>query len=79
MKPGKLGDVDVPLAVELGRTVMSLDAVAGIGEGSIIELERLAGEPVDLYAAGELIARGEVVVIDESFALRVTEMVDEEP
>ena len=79
MKPGRLGEVGVPLAVELGRTVKSLDAVAGIGEGSIIELDRLAGEYVDLYAAGELIAKGEIVVIDERFALRVTEMVDEEP
>jgi flagellar motor switch protein FliN len=74
MKLGYVQDVKVELRVELGRTVKSLSEVAGIGEGTIIELDRLCGEPVDLLAAGELIAKGEVVVIDESFGIRVTEV-----
>ena len=67
--------VMVPLQVVLGATAWPLQDVAAMGEGTIIELDRLAGEPVDLMAAGELIARGEVVVIDESFGIRLTEIV----
>jgi flagellar motor switch protein FliN len=76
MKLGYVQDVGVELSVELGRTRQTLSQVAQIGEGTIIELDKLAGEPVDLLAAGELIARGEVVVIDESFGIRVTEVLD---
>ena len=73
MKLGYVKDVNVELSVELGRTTKTLSQIAGIGEGTIIELNRLAGEPVDLFAAGELIAKAEVVVIDESFGIRVNE------
>ncbi len=75
---GKVKDVGVELSVELGRTVRSVSEVATIGEGTIIKLESLCGEPVELRAAGKLIARGEVVVIDENFGLRVSEVVAEE-
>jgi flagellar motor switch protein FliN/FliY len=74
MKLGYVRDVGVELSVELGRTTRSLEEVAAIGEGSIIELGSLAGEPVNLFAAGELIAKAEVVVIDENFGVRVTEV-----
>jgi flagellar motor switch protein FliN/FliY len=74
MKLGNVKDVKVELSVELGRAKRSLAEMAGIGEGTIIELDRLAGESVDLFAAGELIAKAEVVVIDESFGVRVTEL-----
>jgi flagellar motor switch protein FliN/FliY len=74
MKLGYVKDVNVELRVELGRTVKPLSAVAGIGEGTIIELDTLCGEPVELLAAGVPIAKGEVVVIDESFGIRVTEV-----
>ncbi len=74
MKLGYVKDVKVELSVELGRAMKTLSEVAGIGEGTIIELNRLAGEPVDLFASGELIAKAEVVVIDESFGIRVTEV-----
>jgi len=73
-----LNDIMVELRVELGRTMKSLANVAGIGEGTIIEIDKLAGEPVDLLAAGEIIAKGEVVVIDENFGIRVTEIVGKE-
>ena len=76
MKLGHLKDVGVELSVELGRATQSLEKVAAITSGTIIPLDRLAGEPVDLLAAGELIAKGEVVVIDETFGIRVTEVVE---
>jgi len=78
MKLSNIQDIGVELRVELGRTMKSLAQVAGIGEGTIIELDKLAGEPVDLLAAGELIAKCEVVVIDENFGVRVTEVVEKE-
>ena len=78
MKLSHLKDIGVELRVELGRAMKSLAEVAGISEGTIIALDRLAGEPVDLLAAGELIAKCEVVVIDETFGIRVTELVEKE-
>nr|HPQ52360.1 flagellar motor switch protein FliN [Spirochaetota bacterium] len=68
-------DVKLALTVELGRTTMLVKDILGLGEGSIIELDKLAGEPVDLLVNGKLIARGEVVVIDENFGVRVTDIV----
>jgi len=77
MKLASVQHVRVPIQVVLGGTEWPLAQIAEIGEGTIIELDKLAGEPVDIVAAGELIAKGEVVVIDESFGVRVTEVVDE--
>jgi flagellar motor switch protein FliN len=71
----RLHDVPVELAVEIGRTHMTIGETLALGPGSIITLNRLAGEPVDLLVNGKPIARGEVVVIDEEFGLRVTEVV----
>jgi flagellar motor switch protein FliN len=68
-------DVQMQLSVELGRTHKSISEILGFGEGSIIELDKLAGEPVDVLVNGKLIAKGEVVVIDENFGVRVTEIV----
>jgi flagellar motor switch protein FliN/FliY len=73
----RLHDVPVELAVEIGRTRMTIGETLALGPGSIITLNRLAGEPVDLLVNGKPIARGEVVVIDEEFGLRVTEVVTE--
>lgn len=69
--------LDVPLrvTVELGRTRMQIRDVLELGKGSVVELDKLAGEPVDLLVNGKLIARGEVVVIDENFGIRVTDIV----
>ena len=72
MKLGQLQDVKVPLQVVLGETEASIKELATIGEGTIIELKSMAGEPVELLAAGEKIALGEVVVIDENFGIRIT-------
>jgi flagellar motor switch protein FliN/FliY len=71
----RLYDVPVELAVEIGRTQMTIRETLALGPGSIVSLDRLAGEPVDLLVNGKPIARGEVVVIDEEFGLRVTEVV----
>jgi len=71
----RLEDVPVELAVEIGRTHMTIGETLALGPGSIVSLNRLAGEPVDLLVNGKRIAKGEVVVIDEEFGLRVTEVV----
>ena len=72
----RLHDVPVELTVEIGRTRMTIGETLALGPGSIVSLERLAGEPVDLLVNGKRIAYGEVVVIDEEFGLRITELVD---
>ncbi len=72
MKLGQIQDVKVKLEVVLGGAEYTVAEIAGIGEGTIIELNTLAGEPVELRAGGERIGLGEVVVIDESFGIRVT-------
>jgi len=71
---GRLARVPVELAVEIGRTSMTLGDALALGPGSIITLDRLAGDPVDLLVNGRRIALGEVVVIDEEFGLRITEI-----
>jgi flagellar motor switch protein FliN/FliY len=68
----------VPLTVVLGTNMLPVADVATIRPGSIIELDSLAGEPVSLLAAGEPIAKGEVVIIDENFGIRVTELLDKQ-
>lgn len=72
---GLLMDVYMEMTVELGRTKKLIKEILGIGEGTIIELDKLAGEPVDILVNHKLIAKGEVVVIDENFGVRVTEIV----
>ncbi|OGH63165.1 MAG: flagellar motor switch protein FliN [Candidatus Lindowbacteria bacterium RIFCSPLOWO2_12_FULL_62_27] len=68
-------DVPMNITVELGRTKMTVHDVLNLGSGSIVELDKLAGEPVDFMVNGKLIAKGEVVVIDENFGLRITDIV----
>jgi len=71
---GLIMDVYMELTVELGRTKRLIKDILGIGEGTIIELDKLAGEPVDILVNHKPIAKGEVVVIDENFGVRVTEI-----
>ena len=78
MKLGRIGQARVNLDVVLGHASHPVEKIATIGEGTIIELDSLAGEPVELRAGGELIAHGEVVVIDENFGIRVTGIVDDQ-
>ncbi len=70
-----LFDVPLTVVVELGKTKMTLKQVMELGVGSLIELDKLTGEPVDILVNNKLIARGEVVVIDENFGVRITEIV----
>ena len=70
----RLSDVPVDLAVEIGRTRMTVGETLELRQGSIITLNRMSGEPVDLLVNGTPIARGEVVVIDEQFGLRITDV-----
>jgi len=72
---GLIMDVYMEMTVELGRTRKAIKEILGMGEGTIIELDKLAGEPVDILVNHKLIAKGEVVVIDENFGVRVTEIV----
>lgn len=67
-------DVPLTLTVELGRTIRRVKELLQIVPGSVLELDRLAGEPLDIYANQEWVARGEVVVVDETFAIRVTQV-----
>ena len=68
-------DVPVELTVELGRTTMTIRETLEMGPGSIVALDRMTGEPVDLLVNGQTIAQGEVVAIDEEFGLRITHVV----
>lgn len=68
-------DVPLQVTVQLGKTRMSIKEILELGEGSIVELDKLAGEPVDLLVNGKLVAKGEVVVIDENFGFRVKDIV----
>jgi flagellar motor switch protein FliN/FliY len=71
---GRLQNVPVELAVEIGRTRMTIGEALALGPGSVVTVGRLAGDPVDLLVNGRVIARGEVVAIDEELGLRITEI-----
>lgn len=68
-------DVTLKVTVELGRATMAIKDILALGPGSVIELDKLAGEAVDIMVNDRLIARGEVVVVDENFGVRVTDIV----
>jgi flagellar motor switch protein FliN/FliY len=69
-------DVEIPITVEVGRTQMSLDEVLRLVPGSVIALDKKSEEPVDLRVNGKLVARGEVVLVDDAYGLRITHIVD---
>ncbi len=73
----RLSDIPMELSVEIGRTHMTVGETLDLRVGSVVALERLAGETADLLVNGSAIARGEVVVIDEQYGLRITEILDE--
>jgi len=68
-------DVPVTVSMEIGRTKISIRNLLQLNQGSVIELDRLAGEPMDVLVNGTLIARGEVVVVNEKFGLRLTDII----
>lgn len=69
-------DISMPVTVELGRTSMTVRELLQLSTGSVVELDRQAGEPVDLYVRDVCFARGEVVVVNNNFGLRITEIID---
>lgn len=70
-----LGDVDLHVMVELGRTEMLVEDVLKLNSGSVVELDKLAGDPVDVYVNQRLVARGEVLVLNDNFCIRISEIV----
>jgi flagellar motor switch protein FliN/FliY len=67
-------DVSLPVRVELGRTTLSVEQLLDFGPGSVVELDKMAGEPAELYIRDTFFARGEVVVVDNNFGLRITDL-----
>lgn len=68
-------DVPVTIAMEIGRTRISIRNLLQLNQGSVVELDRLAGEPLDVYVNGTLIAHGEVVVVNDKFGIRLTDVI----
>jgi flagellar motor switch protein FliN/FliY len=68
-------DIPLELSVELGKTKMLVNDLLQLGQGSVIELNKLAGEPLEVYINRKLIARGEVVVVNEKFGVRLTDVI----
>ena len=76
--PGDLSilhDLTMPVAIELGRTSMSVKEILSLSRGSVVQLDRLAGEPIDVFVGDRLFAEGEVVIVGEQFGVRVTRIV----
>ncbi len=74
-----LNDVNLNVEIELGRTRMLVEDVLALGEGSVVELEKLAGDPVDIFVNERLIARGEVLVLNDNFCVRISEVLSNDP
>jgi flagellar motor switch protein FliN/FliY len=70
-----LNDVELNVKIELGRSRMMVEDVLKLGEGSVVELDKLAGDPVDVFVNDKLVARGEVLVLNDNFCVRVNEIV----
>jgi flagellar motor switch protein FliN/FliY len=70
-----LMDLTLPVSIELGRTSMTVQEVLRLGRGSVVQLDRLAGEPIDVYVGDRRFAEGEVVVLGEHFGIRITRIV----
>ncbi len=68
-------DIPLQVSIELGRTKMVINDMLQLGQGSVIELNKLAGEPLDVYVNGKLVARGEAVVVNEKFGVRLTDII----
>ncbi len=73
---GLLGDVSLQVRIELGRTKMLVEDVLKLNADSVVELDKAAGDPVDIYVNGRRIARGEVLVLNENFCVRVSEILE---
>ncbi len=74
-----LNDVKLRVKIELGRTRMLVEDVLNLGEGSVVELDKLAGDPVDVYVNDRLVARGEVLVLNDNFCVRISDVMSNDP
>lgn len=74
MKTSALKNMKVPVEVVLGENELSVEELSRLGEGAVVELKSIAGEPVQFRVAGEVVAWGEVVIIDENFGIRITRL-----
>lgn len=74
-----LNDVNLRVRIELGRTKMLVEDVLKLGKGSVVELDKLAGDPVDVFVNDRLIARGEVLVLNDNFCVRINEVLSHDP
>ena len=72
-------DLMLPISVELGRTRMTVQEILGLSRGSVVELDRLVGEPIDIYVGDRRFAEGEVVVLGEQFGVRITRLLSPSP
>jgi flagellar motor switch protein FliN len=72
-----LADVPIDLEVQLGRAVLTVEAILALDAGSVIRIARSAGENIDILAGGSLIGSGEIVIIEESFGVRITDFTEE--
>ena len=72
-------DLSLPVSIELGRTKMTVQEILRLGRGSVVQLDRLAGEAIDVYVGDRRFAEGEVVVINENFGIRVTRIIATTP
>ena len=73
-----LSDVNLNVKIELGRTKMLLEDVLRLGEGTVVELDKLAGDPVDIYVNDRPVARGEVLVLNDNFCVRISEIISKD-
>jgi len=71
-------DVSLQVTVEVGRSRMTIHDLLQLGQGSVVELEKLAGEPLDIYINGKAVARGEAVIVNEKFGVRLTDIISPE-
>ena len=76
---GMLLDLTLPISIELGRTTMTVQELLRLGRGAVIQLDRLAGEPIDIFVGDRRFAEGEVVVLGEHFGVRITRIVSATP
>ena len=74
-----LDDVELDVKIELGRTAMYIEDVLGLGAGSVVELDKAAGDPVDIFVNDRLVARGEVLVLNDSFCVRINDILSPVP
>jgi flagellar motor switch protein FliN/FliY len=70
-------DVNVPISVQLGQTKMTIRELLNLRKGSLVQLDRMAGEPVDMFISGKILAKGEITVVDDNLSVRIGQLYGE--